>query len=134
MHVNYVHHYHRYIYMYAIISIPDPIVVAENIQPPTDIEKEPDVAVTMTIGGSEEEELDMAQDSQSLDAIEQRLRGYIDDKFAALQRQIDERFEHLMEEVLRKVNVATVNGGLGHSHSSQEKPRPTEHSDQSTVT
>ncbi len=121
-------------YMYAIIFVPDPIVVAENIQPPSDIEKEPDVAVTMTIGGSEEEELDVAQDSQSLDAIEQRLRGYIDAKFAALQRQIDERFERLMEDVLCKVNVATVNGGLGHSHSSQGKPRPTEHSDQSTVT
>lgn len=58
--------------------------------------------------GEVDEETPVAHSSQTLAAMEKRLQGYIDHKFAEIQRQIDERFEQLLGRVLQQ--VAMVNG------------------------
>lgn len=45
---------------------------------------------------------------EELTALEQRLQGYVDEKFAELQRQIDERFEQLTRKVLDHIVMSTT--------------------------
>ncbi len=81
-----------------IISVPAASI--ETPQQTSDTVKDSEAAVTMTNRGSEKESR-ISQDPQTLTAVEQKLRSYMEDEFSELRRQIDERFEQLMEKVMQ---------------------------------